>query len=261
MFFVPHLVMAQEVEPKILKGKIEVPGIENLEGITIFNSTSNEGTISNKKGEFALAATVGDTLAFSAIQFKPLTIVVDKSIFKKGELDVTITVGINQLGEVFISSHDLSGDLEADVANIKVEKSSLPELSSGEIRDLHLNFPDDAQSTVTNSAVKKLKGGGVNILALLNATVNLVASVFPDKPEKKVYLDIENPKDKLRDKYADDFFTNYLKIKKKDINKYLYFIEDKGLNSKLLESGKELDLMEYLMAQAEEFKKEASKSN
>ena len=47
---------------------------EPLEGITIFNGSTLEGTVTNEDGNFYIDVRAGDKLSFSAVQYDPFTV-------------------------------------------------------------------------------------------------------------------------------------------------------------------------------------------
>ena len=64
-------VYAQDFKRIEVHGKIIVES-NDVYGITIFNTSSNKGTITNDKGEFKLAVRLNDVIEVSALQFQNL---------------------------------------------------------------------------------------------------------------------------------------------------------------------------------------------
>jgi hypothetical protein len=73
-------VFAQEPVPGKLKGKV-IADMSDLEGIYIINLKTEKATITEKGGYFAIAAVAGDTLLFSAMQFKGVRVVLTQKNF------------------------------------------------------------------------------------------------------------------------------------------------------------------------------------
>lgn len=77
--FVFQMTQAQSVMATPFYGKI-VANYPDLEGITVYNLNSELAVISERKGFFTIAASVGDTLQFTAVQLTPAKYVVKKRI-------------------------------------------------------------------------------------------------------------------------------------------------------------------------------------
>jgi hypothetical protein len=96
-----NTIVAQIPVTKSLKGKIVSNAID-LEGIYIVNLKTDESTTTINGGYFDIQANVGDTLMFSAIQFKGKKVVVTEKDFNDKLFFVKLETMINQLEEVKI---------------------------------------------------------------------------------------------------------------------------------------------------------------
>lgn len=92
----------------------------DVSGIHVINKTSGATTITNSKGKFKVGAKQNDTLIFSAVQIKLQSLILTKEIFEQEEVKIYVEPFVNQLTEVVVKPHDLSGDLTADVQNSDV---------------------------------------------------------------------------------------------------------------------------------------------
>ena len=63
-----QLFFSQEMERKILRGKIVADSIE-VENLTIFNITSNIGAVTNVDGKFSIKAKATDTLYIQGLSY------------------------------------------------------------------------------------------------------------------------------------------------------------------------------------------------
>ncbi|MGB7785553.1 MAG: hypothetical protein WBL27_05580 [Salinimicrobium sp.] len=241
-----------------LKGNIKVPAGAEADGITIFNKTANKGSVADRKGDFEIPARLGDSLYFAAVQFKELLVVVDEKAMESQRLLVEIKEGVNQLPEVVVRDHDLTGNVAADVDNIEVVALDLPSLSAADIAAMYPNwFPaSDGQSKIGNPAVAGGGGGGLkngaNPLAIIGMALDLL---IPDKPkvkkEPEVFIGRIELEKQVREKFDDEFFADVLKIEKKEISKFFDFCEANGFPRELLKDEKEMNLIEYLLKQSE----------
>jgi len=102
-------------EIKTVRGTLISDSLD-VSAIHVVNKTSGATTISNKNGGFKLAARVQDTLVFSAVHVKFQTLILSEEIFQQPELYIYIEPVINELREVVVKPHDLTGNLMDDIA-------------------------------------------------------------------------------------------------------------------------------------------------
>ncbi len=112
---------AQEIQIKELKGTISHDSL-NVSGVHIINKTSGATTISDADGDFSVLIKIQDTLLFSAVQFKPHVIIVNNKIMQQDKITVYLEQRVNELAEVVIKPHDLSGNPAADMKNSNVKE-------------------------------------------------------------------------------------------------------------------------------------------
>ena len=84
-----------------LNGKVSAD-MSNLEGIYVINLKTEKAAITEKGGAFSIPAVPGDTLLFSAAQFKRIRIVLKQEDFEKELLFVKMMPIVNQLREVIV---------------------------------------------------------------------------------------------------------------------------------------------------------------
>ena len=260
--FITAFSSAQIIERIPVEGSIKVPLDSDPEGITIFNKNSNRGTTSEKNGDFRISVRVGDSLYFSALQFKDLLVVVDEEIFTTRRLDVEIAEGLNELPEVIVRPHNLSGNLKEDLENIETVPLPTPDASGWIVNDYDYEFRPDAQSGVYNAAAGESGGPyvGIDPIAIVKGLVKLI---IPKKSNKKVktqprtqvsLIDLERH---LRANFDNDFFEEVLKVETTNIPEFIAFCEE-GVSGELLRPEKKMDLIQYLVVQSEAFKNQIS---
>ena len=113
----PYLGLAQDF--KEIRGQVVHDSL-SVAGIHVINRVSGAATITREDGQFAIVAQANDVLVFSAIQFKTHAIVLDAVLFQQDFIKVYVEAFVNELDEVVVKPHDLSGNLKEDIA--KVEK-------------------------------------------------------------------------------------------------------------------------------------------
>lgn len=238
---------AQVQDRVMIEGKINVPAGDDPEGIAIFNISSNSGTVSTENGEFTIAVGVGDEISFSALQFQDFTVRVDQGIVESGQLTVTISEAITQLPEVVVTPYDLSGNVRVDVNRIEVEDPNLPDDAASEINPADWQFkPDEMTSPEVAAMDNPRLRYGLNI-------ANIFRTIYSELTEEKA--DQRALDEKIRSLYEDEFFQEYLNIDQENINDFIFFAKDNGLTPQLLQEGNELDLIQFLITQSENYKK------
>ena len=258
--FLAFCSSAQTIGRVKIQGNIQVPSDSDAEGITIFNKNSNRGTVSSENGDFEIAVVVGDSLYFSALQFKDLLVVVDQKTFDSEMLKVEIAEGVNELPEVVIRPHDLTGNLKNDLENIVTQPVAVPDSSGLIVNEYDYRWAADAQTAVHNPAAGEsgVPSTALNILAILGGIVD---AILPDKKkkEKKILprgeIGIIQLERELRKRYDNAFFEEVLELELSEIPDFVIFIE-KDLNDDLLQEQRSFELMDFLVTKSRSYRRE-----
>lgn len=238
---------AQQVDQVRLDGLLVVPEGTSAEGIHVYNKSNNRGSVVTLGGQFEILAGVRDTLIFTGIQFRDLEVEVTEGMISSGIIRLNIKEGINELPEVVIKEHDLSGVLSEDSKSIVTEDFEIPSVPPP------IGPPTGVESP-ENIAMNQMKAGA-NILGLLQAGVGLL---FP-KRKKEPPVQRHNQKDQielrqqLRSLLKDQFFTETLDLKKEEIGTFLEFSIDRDFDSDLLQEKQRMFLLQFLFEQREAF--------
>ena len=102
LFFFTIFSLAQDSTRVAVKGKIIVD-TPDIEGVTVFNISSNKGTITDEKGEFTLQVMLNDKVEVSALQFKDFSLTVTESIIKNKQMTIIFVF----IKEFLFYQHDL----------------------------------------------------------------------------------------------------------------------------------------------------------
>lgn len=243
---------AQFADRKEVTGTIKVPAGSEAEGITIYNKTSGHGSVSSAEGDFSIAVKTGDSIYFSAVQYGELLVIIDEKVVTAGHLNVEISEGVNQLPEVVVRPHDLTGNLETDAENIEVVEVPLPPMNFN-VYDYEMR--PDMQTGVENAAMggKKMQYG-VNIFGILEKVVNLVIPKKEEKPKTTIQLSRIELERSLRASYDNAFFEYSFGLPAGQISNFMDFLYEKDFPQELLQKGKDMDLLQYLMEESERFR-------
>ena len=104
---------------KLLQGKLAHENL-SLSGIHVVNTSRANAVISNANGFFEISVQVGERLQFSGIQFKFKELIVSQSVFDSEIITVYLEAFVNELDEVVVKPHDLSGNLSSDIASANI---------------------------------------------------------------------------------------------------------------------------------------------
>lgn len=251
LFFV-NVVAGQATDRKTILGEITVPQEFQPEDIHIYNRTSGYGTSSDQHGRFELPMATGDTLHFSAVQFEALEVVITQAIMEAGLLAVEVREGLNELPEIVIREHDLTGKVAEDLERIQVPQLPLippmKDLGKLPVRKLSPN----------NSAMKEI-GGGANHFELIMKGVRLL---FPKREKKQASKTRWSPYEqvvlekKLRSRFNNQFFLDNFGIPVAEISTFTGFVAAEGVDESLLGKDKELELIQFLMERSEVYLKQ-----
>ena len=259
LFLICIAVSAQTSKRTLVQGSIEVPAGYDAEGIAIYNNSTSQGTASGENGSFSIRVALGDSLTFSAVQFRELNLKITQEILESERLYVVIPEAMNELPEISLRSHNLTGILENDVGDVEVVTPAVSAFSPEQIKKYE--FAPDAKSVPTNAVTEKGLQNGANILALVGGLVKLLVPDRKAKKEKpqerdhyqKVLLERE-----IRQLFNDKFFKDHFQIEQTKISEFIFFAEANDLSPELMEEDKRLDLIQFLSEQSEQFRKNAS---
>ena len=109
--------MAFGQRTKMLSGQVDCPE-PDCAGINVLNKRSLQGTITDEWGRFSIPVRLGDTLVFSAVQFKVKQLKVEEYLLKTSFVRVPMEPFVNELDEVVVQPYNLSGSLGTDATQI-----------------------------------------------------------------------------------------------------------------------------------------------
>lgn len=233
----------------IVNGSIKVPVGEDPQGISVINETAMRATISNEAGLFQIPVTEGDTLTFSSLQFQDFSVIIDEGVVKSRKLNVFVSEAVTELPEVVVTPYDLSGNVNVDVKIIPTEDLDLPSKSAAELNPYDYEFPPDSLVSPSNAAMRtSFMQNGLNI-------ANIFRNIFITRDVHADVKESQAVEEQILLLYDDEFYQEYLNIQKENIHEFIYFAEDNGLTKAMLEPKNEMQLIEFLLAQSQRFKK------
>lgn len=111
-FLIYNIGFAQNTN---LVGEVVTNEEASIAGIHVINKSQKKYATTNNDGTFVIEAITGDTIVFSAVQFKLKTIIVSLKNISNKQLKVKLELKVNELPEAIIG-FTLTGDLLKDVS-------------------------------------------------------------------------------------------------------------------------------------------------
>ena len=252
LFFFAGSLYAQDFIRIQVSGKLFAAN--DLEGVTIFNTSSKEGTIADFQGNFTLEVALNDVLEISALQYEANTIRVNQEVITTKQIRLFLVDKVNALNEVLLLPSQLSGNLLVDMQNAKGAKKM--EMNFGNLKEIE--FSEDAFTKVDNKIVKKDQlADGLNVANIfgLNKLIN--------RPLKKRSLPKEDISlDKiLATRYKSEFYEQNYKIPSPRVEAFIRFVVLNGLTENLLQEKEEFFLLDFFQKKSVEFLKQEYEKN
>ncbi|WP_396601849.1 carboxypeptidase-like regulatory domain-containing protein [Algibacter sp. R77976] len=236
-----------------VSGKIIVEG-SDISGITVFNTSSNLGTITDDNGEFVLKVTLNDNIEVSALQYQNISFKVNDAIIKSKKMKLFLIEEINKLDDVIILSKGLSGNLNTDLEDTTPFKPQLDALYFGVRNSKEYNFEKDYKTEVNNVTVDRQHLQMVNGLNIVNVVDQLLLPLFRSKAaDNKGATVPEVPIDAIKYYFGSEFLVDNFKIPEHRVEEFIRFVESGDFDFSLLNYGKEMEFLELLNAKSVEF--------
>jgi len=240
--------------------RVEVKGLitsndNDVEGITVFNTSSNKGTITNTAGEFTIKVGLNDIIEIAALQFQAVSVIVDAEVIQSKQLKIYLAEHINQLDAVLLSS-GLSGNIETDITNAKTVKPIVVNMGN---MNVDFEYNDDKafdNSVVNNHLTSILDPNARNYLPDLGKILKLIFKKNPLIIQKKLFIEQVSEKHKdILDIYSHKFISETCNLPVDKAELFIAYIEAKGIKNELYRPENEIYLIEFLVKQSKAFLK------
>ncbi len=261
--FLTISIYAQDVERISVNGKISVAS-EDKEGVTVFNTTTNKGTITDENGEFTAFVALNDVLEFSAIQFKDFNVTITEDIIKSKKMTVILVEEVNKLDEVVILPFGLTGNINVDLENVRTYNVSLDYVYLGLDNIEDFEFSADYKTKADNLAFNENNPHVGNMLNIVNLAGFIVSQVVDIEKENKTNAEKaikKTPFKEALDKYSVNYIHNNFDIPLEQVDAFIDYIENKGIDEKLLAEDKEMEFLERITQLSKSFLKNKSEKD
>lgn len=238
-----------------VSGKIIVEG-SDISGITVFNTSSNIGTITDEKGEFKLKVTLNDNIEVSALQYQNISFKVNEAIIKSKKMKLFLIEEINKLDEVIVFTKGLSGNLNTDLEATKPFKPKLDALYFGVKNSREYDFEKDYKSQVENVTIDRQHQTMVNGLNIVNVVDQLLLPLFRSGVKDKKKAGVPDvPIESIKYYFGAEFLVDNFNIPEHRVQEFIQYVESDNFDFSLLNYGKEMEFLELLNKKSVEFLK------
>ncbi len=254
--FTISFAFSQDIDRIEVFGRIVVDSVD-VEGVTVYNISSNKGAITDIDGKFSIEVALNDRLEISALQFEKFVVVINEDIISNKIMTVFLVERINKLDEVVILPYGLSGNLTVDIESVKTFNPDLDAIYFGIQNMDDYEFSDDYKSGVVNMAMEEGRYyNGADFVQIIGL---LVKPIF--KSKKKNGSINSNSYQGLCDIHSLSYLKKNLNLSEDNVQEFVYYVEDNGFDETLMEEGNELKFLEFLIKQSIEFNKKTSGKN
>lgn len=233
-------------------GRVEVDGkiiveSNDVAGITVFNKSSNIGTITDADGKFILKVALNDLVEISALQYQNINFKVNEAILASRTMKVFLIEEINRLDEIILLPNGLSGSLDADMEKAKPFTPKLDALYFGIKHSDEFNFEDDYNTQVTNMAVIEERTRLVNGLNIVNVVDQLLLPLFRSGVKNKKETGVPDvPIESVKYYFGSEFLVDNFDIPEHRVQEFIAYVESDDFDFSLLKYGKEMEFLELL---------------
>jgi hypothetical protein len=256
ILLLPLCLLSQVIERVIISGRVTAPMGEDIEGITIYNVSSQKGTVTSPKGLFELMVTENDRISVTALQFSTFIVIVDKGVIDNERMGIYLNPVVNKLEEVIVRPYDLLGNVTADVNKIKTA-NVVPQWDlSYESLEYGYEFSADEMTSVEGNKAEEAYFNGPRFTG--GDILGLAGLLFPKK-KKKTFKEINKDKNyiarSLRQRFSNDYLSLIFGIEEEQANDFIYYVEENGMKSSWLKEENEIRLLDFMYQKSVAYKK------
>lgn len=229
-------LQAQVFGPDRVRGMVMSEG-KGVSDVHVMNTSANRATITDQSGIFSIPGQLGDTLLFSAVQFKRKTIVLTADVLSSTFIRLTLEPFVNELDEVILRPYDLSGDLGTDIGSVNTD--DVVSATSLGLPNPYVVPPTQAERILYEAT----SGSGLVPLnpvinALTGRTKYLKSVVARDRKYART--------ERVRAFYRDSVFLTELRIPLNKIDDFMYYCEVDTSFNEVVDSRDRLRIWEFL---------------
>ncbi|MFT4851603.1 MAG: hypothetical protein ACI83B_004170 [Sediminicola sp.] len=259
ILLLPLCLLSQDIERIIILGKVTAPVGEDIEGITIYNVSSQKGTVTSPEGLFDLTVAENDRVSVTALQFSSFIVIVDKGVIENKKMGIYLNPVVNQLEEVIVRPYDLLGNITADVNKIKTA-NVVPQWDlSYESLEYGYEFSADEMTSIKGNKAEEAYFNGPRFSGgdIIGLAAGLASLLLPKK-KKKTFKEINEDKNyvarSLRQRFSNSYLLSNFGIEEEQANEFIYYVEENGMQSIWLKEENEIRLLDFMYQKSKDFK-------
>ncbi len=253
VFCISFFALSQDIKRENVNGKIIVEG-SDIEGITIYNSSSKIGTVTNENGEFTIAVALNDLIEIRALQYQNFDISVNKAILESKKIRIFLIEEINKLGEVLVKTKGLTGEINTDINSVKTFKPKLDAIYFGIKNEDSYDFSDANRTQVENIAIQTQAQTMVNGLNVVNVVDQLLIPLFRSEVKDKKAAGVQEvPAKSIKYYLGSNFLIENFNIPEHRVEEFIRYVEDEAFDFDLLNYGHEMEFLELLSKKSKAF--------
>ena len=200
------------------------------EGVHIINKNSEKGAITKANGDFKILVQENDTLLISGVQFYFKEILITRKILTDKFVTIELLQKINELQEVEVKAHDLTGNLLFDATAIK---DTISKVAPAALDFTMIDFSKPVINDIDE--IDRRKPPDISHLTNPHFQPGIGASISIGSIKKKSYLTIT---DKIRNNLGDELFLKTLELPVEQIEPFINYCLPKGIANLYLQNRK-----------------------
>ncbi len=254
VFCISFFAISQNIKRENINGKIIVEG-SGIEGITIYNSSSKIGIVTNENGEFIIAVALNDLIEIRALQYQNFDVIVNNAILESKKMHIFLIEEINKLDEVLVTPKGLTGNLTTDLNSVKIFKPKLDAIYFGIKNKDTYDASDDNRKHNENIAMQlQDETRIVNGLNVVNVVDQLLIPLFRSEVKNKKAAGVpEVPPKSIKYYLGSNFLVENFNIPEHRVEEFIRYVEDEAFDFDLLNYGHEIEFLELLSKKSKTF--------
>jgi hypothetical protein len=255
LFCISFFAFSQDIKREKIKGTIVVEG-SDLEGITIYNSSSSSGTVTDEKGEFIIAAALNDLIEIRAIEYQNFDVRINEFILESKIIHLFLIEEMNQLEEVIISPKKLTGNLKTDINIVQTFSPKRDAIYFGIKNEDSYGFNGENRNRLKKIAMHSRPQGMIDGLNIVNVVDQLLIPLFRSEVKDKKAAGIpEVPVKSIKYYLGSNFLVENFNIPEHRVEEFIRYVENEAFDFDLLNYGHEIEFLELLNRKSKVFLK------
>ena len=250
-FLAIQLLSAQSYFIKSLEGKI-LFNSKGIPDVHIMNTSAGNATISDEEGEFSIDVNVGDTLLFSAVQYKRKSLVISASIFESSIAYITLEEFVNELDEVVVRPYNLTGDLNRDMQQMKTD--AVVTASTLGLPNAYVKPMMQSERLLKEASIGPFSIGMLTSIPfnpLINAISGRTKMLKKRVARDRKYLLTQ----RVRNYYPDSIFVKRLGIPEEKISDFMYYCEVDDHFDSIVATEDHIRILNLLVLKSKDYRK------